>query len=223
MSSPPSRRSRFNSRAHGGATYARRGGRRGLHVPVSIHAPTGARRALAGFQFDPGVFQFTRPRGRDRRASLHEQRGRVSIHAPTGARRVGCGPSGRGLHVSIHAPTGARPRRTSAPARPRSFNSRAHGGATPPVAAFWIASEFQFTRPRGRDISLSEPARSCLTFQFTRPRGRDSSQISPTRRKSVSIHAPTGARHADAIAAHKSDEFQFTRPRGRDACRRLRC
>ena len=89
-----------------------------------------------------GMFQFTRPRGRDINSKSACALTTVSIHAPTGARR----------HDTIVSRRGRR------------FNSRAHGGATSVRAAPVRRTVFQFTRPRGRDSSPPSPR--CRTRRF---------------------------------------------------------
>ena len=81
----------------------------------------------------------------------------VSIHAPGWARLAPGLQVRLRQRVSIHAPGWARPVEVSRRRAHRGFNSRARVGATCSAQRRRITSQFQFTRPGGRDTP-SPPA-----------------------------------------------------------------
>ena len=145
------------------------------------------------------------------------------------------------MDVSIHAPTGARHGKRARSSPDRGFNSRAHGGATRRDAPLRLISCFNSRAHGGATYRIAPGKIENVQFQFTRPRGRDVRSAKRGARRVVSIHAPTGARrwrtrgglqlpqvsiHAPTGARHprgrrepSPHKFQFTRPRGRDRAR----
>ena len=189
---PPLDRRRFNSRSRVGSDQAIQAGVSTLsvsiHAPawgatqsrshargapgVSIHAPAWGATVIDALKANPGVFQFTLPRGERR----------VPMLTPYG-----------GSVFQFTLPRGER-RRASAPrSPPPCFNSRSRVGSDSVSGAQVPNLKFQFTLPRGERpsggadgasggaVSIHAPAWGATRhrkttgyleeFQFTLPRG----------------------------------------------------
>ena len=121
------RRSRFNSRAHGGRDLQRRDACGAAQV--SIHAPTGGATCVANNGTNPII---------------------VSIHAPTGGATNMLYYVLSSGNVSIHAPTGGATLTTAKSPTRRPFQFTRPRGARRMYG--WKHPDFgmfQFTRPRG--------------------------------------------------------------------------
>ena len=164
---------RFNSRARVGATRRLR----------SRH------RQNAGFNSRARVGATRTPRPGRRNPRCFNSRARVGA---TPRHLDGAPAPG----VSIHAPGWARP----SPSSPSwdcgpGFNSRARVGATYQWIVIFLLAVFQFTRPGGRDTTIT--TLSSTTSRFN-------------------SRARVGATTAAVTGTVKICKFQFTRPGGRD-------
>ncbi len=175
------------------------GGRDLLHIfvydsaLVSIHRAHGGPRQILGHAHPIVSVSITRPRGRDDLLRDGQRQNMFQSTRPRGARPLNPQPPKGGRHVSIHAPTGGATRADVQFKGVGAVSIHAPtGGATPHNALRGPGvAGFNPRAHGGRDKARADHPDRHTCFN---PRAHGDLDLVSSVKRSVSIHAPTGAR-----------------------------